>query len=105
MNQMSTVPFPDLMPAAQNLITSLKEPAVSKRRDTEVLTCKAKERKPLRVQGRGMMPCERQVIRWRKLRPPECEFPDTRLPERCLLCHPPALSQDSANKTERQELS
>ena len=42
MNQMSTVPFPDLMPAAPNLITSLKEPAVSERRDTEVLMCRVK---------------------------------------------------------------
>ena len=31
-----------LTPAAQNLITSLKEPAVSERRDPEVLTCKVK---------------------------------------------------------------
>lgn len=51
------------------------------------------------------MPCERQVIRWRRLRPPECEFPNTRLPEHGLLCHPPHSQPDSANKTERQELS
>lgn len=40
---MSTVPLPGLMPVAQNLITSLEEPAVSeRRRDTEALMCKVK---------------------------------------------------------------
>lgn len=77
------------MPAAQGLITLLKEAAGSKRRgDTggadvqgegHLWTRRGSHSAP-RFKGR-VMPCERQVVRRRRvLRPPEREAPDTRLP-------------------------
>ena len=44
------------------------------------------------------MPCERQVVRRRRQRPPECEVPDSGSLSLALVAR-----QDSANTTERQE--
>lgn len=76
------------MPADQDLITLLKEAAGSQRRgvtggadvqgEGHLWPRRGSHLAP-RFKGR-VMPCERQVGRWRRvLRPPEREAPDTRL--------------------------